>query len=118
MYEFWCNSGFPSMQWVDQHFLTPGKAPRQFQDTVDLDLYSYRYPDNDDFMNIQYTYKRAFARPSHMMYMAVILGMLPSLHFDYASKLVYNKEKDLVFVYKLQGYFNESDEVYEVAHLE
>lgn len=118
MYEFWCNSGFPSQQWVQQHILMPGNAPRQFQDTMDLNLNDYRYPDDDDYMNIQYTYKRAWMRPSNAMFMAVALYYLPKMHFDYASKVVYNKEKDLVFVYKLKGFFNESEEVYEVAHLE
>lgn len=106
------------MQWANQHLLMSGNAPRQFQDTVDLDLYDMRYPDNDDYMNVQYTYKRGYGRPVNAMYMAVALGFWPWAHFDYASKVVYNRDKDLVYVYKLKGFFNESEEVYEVAHLE
>ena len=57
-------------------------------------------------MNVQYTYKRGFGRPTNAMYMAVVLSFWPMVHFDYASKVVYNREKDLVYVYKLKGYFN------------
>lgn len=85
-----------------------GNAPRQFQDTVDLDLYSYRYPDDDDYMNSQYSLKRGFLRPANTLYMVSALAMLPMLHFNYATKVIYNRDKDLVFVYKLRGFMNET----------
>lgn len=40
------------------------------------------------------------------------------MNFDYVSKMVYNKDKDLVFVYKPTGFWNEQEYVYEMHHLE
>jgi len=40
------------------------------------------------------------------------------MNFDYVSKMVYNKEKDLVFVYKPDGIWGETEYVYEMHHLE
>jgi hypothetical protein len=40
------------------------------------------------------------------------------MNFDYVSKMVYNKDKDLVFVYRPDGLWNETEYVYEVHHLE
>jgi hypothetical protein len=40
------------------------------------------------------------------------------LNFDYVSKMVYNKDKDLVFVYRPDGLWNDTEHVYEVHHLE
>jgi len=40
------------------------------------------------------------------------------MNFDYVSKMVYNKDKDLVFVYKPTGLWNEQEYVYEMHHLE
>ena len=39
-------------------------------------------------------------------------------NFDYVSKMVYNKDKDLVFVYKPTGFFGEHEYIYEMHHLE
>jgi len=50
-------------------------------------------------MNMQYGGKRAFARPIHAAYMCQVLILLQHMNFDYVSKMVYNKDKDLVFVY-------------------
>lgn len=40
------------------------------------------------------------------------------MNMDYVSKMVYNKDKDLVFVYKPDGLWNEREYVYEMHHLE
>ena len=69
-------------------------------------------------MNFQYSGKRAIARPIHAAYMAQVLVLLQFMNFDYVSKMVYNKEKDLVFVYKPDGFWYEREYVYEMHHLE
>jgi hypothetical protein len=58
-------------------------------------------------MNMQYGGKRGFARPMHAAYMLNVLILLQHMNFDYVSKMVYNKDKDLVFVYKPTGFWNE-----------
>jgi len=58
-------------------------------------------------MTMQYGGKRAFARPAHTMYVLNLLVLLQNMNMDYVSKMVYNKEKDLVFVYKPTGIWNE-----------
>ena len=58
-------------------------------------------------MNFLYSGKRAIARPVHTMYMCQVLILLQYMNFDYVSKMVYNKDKDLVFVYKPTGLWNE-----------
>ena len=40
------------------------------------------------------------------------------MNLDYVSKMVYSKDKDLVFVYKPDGIWNETEYVHEVHHLE
>jgi hypothetical protein len=47
-----------------------------------------------------------------------VLAMLQHINFDYVSKMTYNKEKDLVFVYRPDGLWNETEYVYEMHHLE
>lgn len=69
-------------------------------------------------MNVQYSGKRGFARPIHTTYMCAVLVMLQHLNLDYVSKMVYNKDKDLVFVYKPNGLWSEVEYVYETHHLE
>jgi hypothetical protein len=69
-------------------------------------------------MNIQYGAKRSIVRPSHTFYMASVLALIQHMNFDYVSKMVYNKDKDLVFVYRPDGFWNEHEYVYEVHHLE
>jgi hypothetical protein len=69
-------------------------------------------------MNIQYGIKRSIARPAHTFYIISVLAMLQNLDMDYVTKVVYNKEKDLVFVYKPDGLWNETEHVHEVHHLE
>ena len=40
------------------------------------------------------------------------------MNFDYVTKMTYNKDKDLVFVHRPNGFWNEHEHVYEVHHLE
>jgi hypothetical protein len=40
------------------------------------------------------------------------------MNFDYVTKMVYNRDKDLVFVYRPDGFWSENEHVYEVHHLE
>lgn len=42
-------------------------------------------------------------RPEHTAYMLNLLVLISNLNMDYATKMVYNKDKDLVFVYKPEG---------------
>ncbi len=69
-------------------------------------------------MNLQYSGKRAMARPSHTMYIAALWGMLCHIHGDYITKAFYNKDKDLLFVYRPDRMWNEQEYVYEMHHLE
>lgn len=69
-------------------------------------------------MNFWYGGKRLFARPAHTAYMITILCLLQHANFDYVSKMVYNKDKDIIFVYKPDGFWNEREYVYEVHHME
>lgn len=47
-----------------------------------------------------------------------VLILLQYANWDYVSKMVYSKDKDLVFVYKPDGIWNETEYVHEVHHLE
>ena len=69
-------------------------------------------------MNIQYGVKRSIARPAHTFYLVSVLAMLQHINLDYVSKMVYNKDKDLVFIYKPDGIWGETEQVYEMHHLE
>ena len=69
-------------------------------------------------MNIQYGIKRSIARPAHTFYIASVVAILSNMSLDYVTKVVYNKEKDLVFVYRPDGFWNQTEHVYEVHHLE
>ena len=69
-------------------------------------------------MNMQYGGKRALARPSHTVYCMQVLILLQYMNLDYVSKMVYSKDKDLIFVYKPDGIWNETEYVHEVHHLE
>ena len=69
-------------------------------------------------MNFQYGGKRAFARPIHTAYMCQLIVLLSFLNMDYVSKMRYNKDKDLVFVYKPDGIWNEREYCHEIHHLE
>lgn len=69
-------------------------------------------------MNIQYGMKRSIVRPANTFYMLSVLVLLQHINFDYVSKMTYNRDKDLVFVYRPDGFWNETEHVYEVHHLE
>lgn len=69
-------------------------------------------------MNFHYSVKRGIVRPVHTAYMCSLLILLQHMNMDYVSKMVYNKDKDLVFVYKPDGLWNEREYVYEMHHLE
>ena len=77
-----------------------------------------RYCDDHEVMNIQYGAKRAIVRPVHTAYVLQLLAFLQYINIDYVSKMVYNKDKDLVFIYKPDGLWNETEYVYEMHHLE
>lgn len=57
-------------------------------------------------------------RPAHTFYIVTIMVLLQNMNFDYVSKMVYNKEKDLVFVYKPDGFWGDTEHVFEMHHLE
>jgi len=69
-------------------------------------------------MNIHYGAKRSIVRPVHTAYMLHVLILMQHANMDYVSRMVYNKDKDLVFVYKPNGLWNEQEYVYEMHHLE
>ena len=52
------------------------------------------------------------------MYILGVLALCQHINVDYVSKMVYNKDKDLVFVYKPDGWWGEKEYVYERHHLE
>lgn len=116
-FEIYQNDGVPSLDWLSD---VAGwhQIPKQFQDGGDWNLESVRYCDEHDYMNIQYAIKRLVARPSHTFYQACVLYFVFNFDLDYATKVVYNKDKDLVFVYTPKGIFRDHEHVYEVHHLE
>jgi len=69
-------------------------------------------------MNMHYSAKRGMVRPIHTAYMLQLLILLQNMNWDYCSRMVYNRDKDLVFVYKPTGLWNEQEYVYEMHHLE
>ena len=69
-------------------------------------------------MSMQYGGKRGLARPAHTAYCMQVLVLLQYANLDYVSKMVYSKDKDLIFVYKPDGIWNETEYVHEVHHLE
>ena len=116
-YELYCAEGFPSLSWMSDNW-SWWQIPQQFQDGGDLEVADYRYCDDHDYMNVHYGAKRAIVRPVHTAYMINVLVLMQYMNFDYVSRMVYNKDKDLVFVYKPNGLWNEREYVYEMHHLE
>lgn len=57
-------------------------------------------------------------RPAHTFYVLAVLSLLQHINFDYVTKMTYNKDKDLVFVYRPDGFWGETEHVYEMHHLE
>ena len=117
-FEIYQADNVPSIDWATDMSIPFAPVPKQFQDTGDLDLEKMRYCDDHDYMNMQYAMKKAVIRPAHTMYQFAILTTLINLNFEYATKVVYNKDKDMVFVYKPAGIFKSMEYVYEVHHLE
>jgi len=117
IFEMYAADGLPSIDWISENWMN-WNIPKQFQDGGGWDLEGKRYCDDHDYMNIQYGGKRAFARPAHTIYMATLLCLLQNMNWDYVSKMVYNKDKDIVFVYKPTGLWNDHEYVYEMHHLE
>jgi hypothetical protein len=58
-------------------------------------------------MTAQYGAKRTIVRPAHTMFVATLMAGLYGLDMDYATKVRYNKEKDLVFVTKPSKFWSE-----------
>ena len=116
-FEIYAGDGAPSLGWMAENW-NFWQIPKQFQDGSGWGTEGVRYCDDHEYMNVQYGIKRSIARPGHTMYMLSVLAFLHHINFDYVSKMVYNKDKDLVFVYRPDGFWNEHEHVYEVHHLE
>lgn len=117
VFEMYAGDGLPSTDWIANNW-NWWNIPKQFQDGSGWGVEEYRYCDDREYMNFQYSGKRLIARPMHAAYMCQVLILLQHMNLDYVSKMVYNKDKDLVFVYKPTGFWNEQEYVYEVHHLE
>ena len=117
IFEIYAADGAPSLSWLADNW-NWWQIPQQFQDGGGWQLESYRYCDDHEYMNVQYGGKRALARPAHTAYVMQVLILLQYMNFDYVSKMVYSKDKDLIFVYKPDGIWNETEYVHEVHHLE
>ena len=117
VFEIYAADGAPSLSWMADNW-NWWQIPQQFQDGGGWNLESYRYCDDHDYMNVQYSAKRGIVRPVHTFYMCSVLVLLQHMNMDYVSKMVYNKDKDLVFIYKPDGFWNEREYVYEMHHLE
>lgn len=117
VFEIYANDHVPSLDWAADAG-NWARVPKQMQDGLGLDMASIRYCDDHDYMNFQYAGKRSIVRPVHTFYQVSTLAFLSLLSSDYVSKMVYNKDKDLVFVYRQDGMFKEKEYVYEVHHLE
>jgi len=117
VFEMYCGDGTPSIDWMADNW-NWWQIPKQFQDGSGWGVEDYRYCDDREYMNMQYSGKRGFARPMHTAYMAQVLIFLQALNFDYITKMTYNKDKDLVFVTKPTGVWGQEEYCYEVHHLE
>lgn len=117
IFEIYAGDGTPSLQWMADQW-SWWDIPRQFQDGSGWDLEGYRYCDDHEYMNFQYSGKRTIVRSSHTMYVATLMALMYKLDFDYATKVRYNKDKDLVFVTRPNRFWGEQETVYEVHHLE
>lgn len=116
-FEIYQADGPPSLQWLADYGFNH-QIPQQFQDSGDFGLKKMRYHDEHDYMTFNYMLKRMMFRPMHTFYQLVVLALLQNMSFNYVTKMVYNKDKDLVFVYKPDGIFSDKEYVYEVHHLE
>jgi|LakMenEpi03Aug12_release.lakeMendotaPanAssembly.Ray.scaffolds.fasta_scaffold229143_1 hypothetical protein len=117
LFETYAADGMPSLDWIEDNF-NWWSIPKQFQDGGGWGLKEMRYCDDHDYMNVQYSVKRAIVRPEHTFFMLNLLILLQNMNMDYATRMIYNKDKDLVFVYKPEGVWFEKEFVYEMHHLE
>jgi hypothetical protein len=116
-FEIYAADGTPSLAWQAENW-NWFRIPQQFQDGSGWNLNEYRYCDDHDYMNIQYSVKRTIGRPGHSMYILTCLALLQNINFDYVTKMTYNKDKDIVFVTRPDGLWGEQEYVYEMHHLE
>jgi len=117
VFEIYAADGAPSIDWMADKW-NWWTIPKQFQDGSGWQLEGIRYCDDHEYMNMQYGAKRALGRPAHTAYACQVMVLLSYLNMDYVSKMVYSKDKDLIFVYKPDGLWNEREYVHEVHHLE
>lgn len=117
VFEMYHAGGPPSLKWMSENW-NWFDVPRQFQDGGGWDTEALRYCDDHEYMNMQYGGKRAMARPAHTFYCCTLMVLLQNMNLDYVSRMVYNKDKDIVFVYKPDGLWNEREYIYEMHHLE
>jgi hypothetical protein len=116
-FEIYQNDGVPSLDWLADSG-SWFNIQKQMQDSGDWGLEGIRYADEHDYMNFPYIWKRTLIRPMHTLYQLCLLSFIHGMNFDYVTKMVYNKDKDLVFAYKPEGWFGDKEYVYEVHHLE
>lgn len=116
-FEIYQGDGAPSLDWLSNAG-SWHKIPKQMQDSGNWNLYNTRYCDEHDYMNIHYAFKRSILRPMHTFYQLVLFGLLNGMNFGYVTRMSYNKDRDLVFVNKADGWFTEKEYIYEVHHLE
>ena len=67
-FEIYAADGAPSLSWMADNW-NWWQIPQQFQDGSGWGLEGYRYCDDHDYMNFQYSGKRGMARPVHTAYM-------------------------------------------------
>ena len=107
-FEIYQADGPPSLQWLADYGFNH-QIPLQFQDSGDYNLKKMRYCDEHDYMSLAYIFKRMMLRPTHTFYQLIVLALLQNLSFNYVTKMVYNKDRDLVFVYKPDGIFSDKE---------
>ena len=117
LFETYAADGLPSLSWQSDNFGW-WQIPQQFQDGGGWNLKDHRYCDDHEYMTVQYGAKRALFRPIHAWYVACTAILLQYMNIDYVTRMIYNKDKDVVFVYKPQGIWMEGEFIYEMHHLE
>ena len=117
IFEIYQNDGTPSLDWIQRNWMT-FTPPKQFQDGCGWGLEGKRYCDDQNYISLVYQIKKAIVRPSHTFAMACVATAIATMDMDYVSKMQYNKEKDLVFIYKPNGLWSDWEQVHEVHHLE
>jgi len=119
IFEIYQNDGAPSIDWMTKNWAGPSMTPpKQFQDGCGWGLEGVRYCDDQDYINLIYQVKKSVIRPTHTMVVTCVLAGISMMDLDYVTKMAYNKEKDLVFIYKPNGIWGDYESVHEVHHLE